>query len=343
MKHEADTRYFDNYEEEEPWWIPENDTNRKVKLTEDNYEDFLFHDFTLKKEVEKEKSEYIENYFNRLQKMAMNNKNSYSKKKKPVLVNSDSLVSFTDEKSSMKISKKDINNLLVKPVKNKLTSCVKRSRLNTDASDKSLVTGKSGLTKPNSSKVLPKNKIELRPASKVSKKKDQLFINGINNKFFNTCALQQRKTKNKVSPKTSKNAVEKQKTSKDTTKPAFNYNFRSLKPDASTEKLCQKLKSPKSNKFFAKLKEQEASVKNKFVINIKNFQSPQKQPNFLLDFMNTNIYGKTKLNVSSSPHRVEIQSPLLQPSFYKLKVPHGKKGTSPEPKESIDTKVFKHK
>lgn len=320
--------------------MPENDFKRKVKLNEDNYEDFLFYDFTLKKEVEKEKSEFLENYFNRLQQMALSKKASYTKKKKPMLVDSDSLISFTDDRHTTVISKKDVSEILTKPLRSKITSCVKRSKLNTEASDKSITMGKSMLPKPNSSKVLSKTKLEIRPASKVSKPKEQPVIHGINNKFFNTCALQQRKIKAKLSPKSNKNIVNPQKTTKETDKPYF--SFKCLKPEESSESL-QKLSSAKSNKFFAKLKTDDSNIKNKFVINIKNFQSPQKQPNFLLDFMNTNIYGKTKLNVSSSPQRVEIQNPHLQPSFYKISVPYKQKSPSPRHKESIDTKVFKKK
>ena len=48
LKDEKDTKYFDKFEEEEPWWVPENDEGSKMKLTKDNYEDYLFLDFTLK-------------------------------------------------------------------------------------------------------------------------------------------------------------------------------------------------------------------------------------------------------------------------------------------------------
>lgn len=341
MKHEADTKYFDNYEEEEPWWLPENDVKRKVKLNEDNYEDFLFYDFTLKKDIEKEKAEFVENYFKRLQQMAINKKNAYMKKKKPLLIDSDSLVSFTEERQTNIFSKKEVNDILSKPVRTKISSCSKRSKINTEVSDKSITMGKSNLTKPSSSKIFTKVKLEARGGSKMSKPKEQPFINGISTKFFNTCALQERKLKAKLSPKSGKNTVTTKNTSKETDKPYFNFKFH--KPDTSIENLSQKLNSAKSTKFFAKLKTDEASIKNKFVINIKNYQSPQKQPNFLLDFMNTNIYGKTKLNLSSSPQRTDIQNPLLQPSFYKLSVPHSQKVNSSGTKESIDTKIFKAK
>lgn len=49
---EIDTKYFDNYEEEDPWWLPENDEFKKFDFKEDNYENFLFFDFTLKNHVE---------------------------------------------------------------------------------------------------------------------------------------------------------------------------------------------------------------------------------------------------------------------------------------------------
>ena len=269
--------------------------------------------------------------------MALSKKKAYTKKKKPMLVDSDSLVSYTEDRQTVNIPNKIVTDILSKPIRSKISSCVKRSKLNTEASDRSTM-GKSLLPKPNSTKVLPKAKIEVRQPSKVSKPKEQPIMQGISNKFFNTCALQQRNIKVKISPRSSKNIVNLQKPPKEQEKAYF--SFKCLKPESSMDNI-QKLNLAKSNKFFAKLKAEDASIKNKFVINIKNFQSPQKPTNLLVDFMNTNIYGKTKLNISSSPQRPELQNPS-QPSLYKISVPHNHKSPSPRHKEtSIDTKVFR--
>ncbi len=59
LKDIKDTKYFDNYEEEEPWWIPEYDKVSKIEILNDNYNQFLFFDFTLKHQLDKKKQEKI--------------------------------------------------------------------------------------------------------------------------------------------------------------------------------------------------------------------------------------------------------------------------------------------
>ena len=56
---EIDTKYFDNYEEEEPWWLPENEQQKNIGFSQDNYEDFLFFDFTMKKKLCEEKKNFV--------------------------------------------------------------------------------------------------------------------------------------------------------------------------------------------------------------------------------------------------------------------------------------------
>ena len=52
LESNIDTKYFDNYEEEDPWWLPENEIERKFNFGKDNYENFLFFDFTLKRDID---------------------------------------------------------------------------------------------------------------------------------------------------------------------------------------------------------------------------------------------------------------------------------------------------
>ena len=52
LKDNKDTKYFDKFEEEDPWWVPENDIGKQLNLKKNNYQDYLFLDFTLKKNLE---------------------------------------------------------------------------------------------------------------------------------------------------------------------------------------------------------------------------------------------------------------------------------------------------
>lgn len=62
LKNEYDTKYFENLEEEDPWWIPENDENFKVAQKDVN-----FLGFTLKNKIHSEREAQLVNFFDRLQ------------------------------------------------------------------------------------------------------------------------------------------------------------------------------------------------------------------------------------------------------------------------------------
>ena len=80
-----DTKYFDNYEEEEPWWVPENDLDHKINFKNENYDDFLFYDFTLQKDLILEKQDFVLEFFEQIKKIAEEKKNGLYKKKKKII------------------------------------------------------------------------------------------------------------------------------------------------------------------------------------------------------------------------------------------------------------------
>ncbi len=66
LKSEFDTKYFDNFEEEDPWWIPENDEVQYMGFKNENFDQFVFKDFTLKREVMKQRDQFLANYVSNL-------------------------------------------------------------------------------------------------------------------------------------------------------------------------------------------------------------------------------------------------------------------------------------
>ncbi len=86
----ADTRYFDNFEEKEPWWLPENEIKRQINYIEDNYNDYLFFDFAHKINVDKQHDAFIQGYMAELPEII---KEKFEEK----MSRNDSLLTFIED------------------------------------------------------------------------------------------------------------------------------------------------------------------------------------------------------------------------------------------------------
>jgi serine/threonine protein kinase len=86
LQGDTDTKYFDKFEEEEAWWVPENNPKKKNRRF-NKFADFQFCDFTIKKSVEKEKNDFHREIFKEIEKNIEMNRSFYNKQK-PQLNNS---------------------------------------------------------------------------------------------------------------------------------------------------------------------------------------------------------------------------------------------------------------
>ena len=106
IRDEKDTRYFDGYEEEEPWWVPENEEERGICFGETGYEDFLFYGFTMKKDLEVERREFVGEFFDQIKKIAEEKVSGLYRKKK---LSDCSVVTFIDKIEEQEGKKKEKN------------------------------------------------------------------------------------------------------------------------------------------------------------------------------------------------------------------------------------------
>ena len=81
LSYPTDTKYFDKFDEEEPWWIPENNPKKK-KRKFNKFVDFQFCDFTMKKTVEQEKSRLAMNLLKEIEMNIQQNRSFYKQKNK---------------------------------------------------------------------------------------------------------------------------------------------------------------------------------------------------------------------------------------------------------------------
>ena len=328
-----DTRYFDKYEEADPWWVPDYELKNQIKRKEDNFDDYLFFDFTLKNDVLKEKREFIENYFENLKNIEKSKK-MYKKQKKPNIVKEDSLVSF--------VFSGDLESVRLK----KAGSSKKNSRKKTtcDISRKTKDEAKSLTPFRMTKKTLSKKTVV---AKNVNKKNKKLLLNKHTSKeMFKTYMIKSNKDEfKKISiPKYYRTKAGKSKNKKkqeDRESELINYNFfKTTIHDENHKESYNRVKSPK---MINKINLGERSVKNKFIINIKNFQSPPKKKNFLLDFLNTNVYKKKKQSIVSSQKRLKTETGANKTA--KLKGVAGKKLRlkSPLAKTLLESKQNRYK
>ena len=336
LKNEFDTRYFDKYEEEDPWWVPDYDQKISIKRNTDNYEDFVFFDFTLKKDIEVEKQKLVENYFNNLKKLAGRTKKLHIKQNKPVIIKDDSLTSFvysgTDKHRFTKLSHSKKKNL-----KRKKTEDV---FLKLKQSSKSITPFKLG-TKSHSRRTQ-----NPRPESKPAKTKKLMISKSKNKNIFQTCALKCSKNDfKKISivknfkSKFGKSSNKKKKSNNETD--FIDYKF--FKTSVQDENKKDSFNVKKSPKLVNKINFGERSIKNKFVINIKNFQSPVKSKNFLLDFLNTNVYKKERFKLSSSQKRLKTEMGSHKTKKYKNDLSKKIKLKSPYIKNLLESKFLSRK
>lgn len=307
--------------------MPDYELKNKIKRKEDNFDDYLFFDFTLKNDVVKEKREFIENYFESLKNMSKNSK-ICKKQKRPVMVKEESLISFaySGDMESARLKRSGSS----KKNSKKKTTCDVNKKLKDEA--KSLTPFR--MTKKTVGK-----------KTMANKKSKKLLLNKQTNKeMFKTYMIKSNKSGfKKVSvPKRYNTKAGKSKSKKrqeDTE--LLNYNF--FKTTITDENHKESFNQHKSPKLINKIKFGERSVKNKFIINIKNFQSPPKKKNFLLDFLNTNVYKKKKQNFLGSQKRLKTETSANKTA--KLKGVAGKKLRlkSPLAKTLLDSKKNRYK
>ena len=278
---EGDTSNFDNYEEEDPWWVPENDFGTKICFEKKNLDDYLFYDFDSQKDLEIEEQKFLEDYFLKLDKYAMNKKLKILKIDEENKKNF-SLVTFVEDDVKSDKKRNFLKEKFLKSKKNfkkKKNSLFKKIK-NSEGNLKHIknLSSKKKLSKNYSTKNLCNN---LRITSN----------NGINPKFFNTYnkKLKLPPSKKKLNQNNKKEKKNKKKKINAKKKLIKKHSLRSQRENISINNKGNCIKQ-----IIKRLKEGEKSLKKKIIINIKSFQTPKnkKQGKLFFKFLQNDIFKK---------------------------------------------------
>jgi hypothetical protein len=338
----ADTRYFDNFEEKEPWWLPENEIKRQINYKEDNYNDYLFFDFAHKVNFNSQHDTFIESYIASLPEII---KEKYEERHSK----DDSLLTFIED---------DYRNLFATQGSDKQVLKNRRKQNNKVYISKI----SPGKTRPLISYLKEKKKssqmLLMSQKSKVSEKSLlKGFLKGTNGSFFKTQVEKQFKNSTNGSHSDSmehkKTVVinfENKKASSPLTESQRAWNQNHHKPPESKDAVRSTTKlyptRTKDLKKDANVSRQKIEFNiPKLMIHMQCYQSPVKAEKADFQIYTNLMNAKANINFSASPRRQTVTAfPKIKQSILKHIFPNEQTfGGSPYSKQIFESRPTKGK